>query len=239
MSQNIEIHAELREDVGKGASRRLRRSAEHVPAIIYGGETAPEKLTLSTHELTKAMQAEAFFSQILDVIVKGKTQQAVLRDLQRNPANDRVLHIDFMRISANKPIQVSVPFHFVDEDQCIGVREGGGVINHPMTEVEISCLPADLPEYLEVFMAQLELNQAVHLTDVAVPPGVTIVALSHSDDYDSVVASVAVPRVIEEEVEEVVDEELEADAEAGEGEGAEDEGDAPAEGSAKDAASDD
>ena len=206
MSQNIEIHAELREDVGKGASRRLRRSAEHVPGIIYGGDTAPQNLTLTTRELRKVMQIEAFFSQILDVFVEGKKQQAVLRDLQRNPANDRVMHIDFMRISANKPIQVSVPFHFVDEDECIGVREGGGVISHTMTEVEISCLPADLPEYLEVFMARLELNQAVHLTDVALPPGVTIVALSHSDDHDRVVASVAVPRVIEEEVEEVVDE---------------------------------
>ncbi len=239
MSQNIEIHAELREDVGKGASRRLRRSAEHVPGIIYGGDNTPQNLTLSTRELRKVMQIEAFFSQILDIIVKGKTQQAVLRDLQRNPANDRVIHIDFLRISADKAIQVSVPFHFVDEDKCIGVREGGGVISHTMTEVEISCLPGDLPEYLEVYMAQLELNQLVHLSDVALPQGVTIVALSHGEPQDSVVASVAIPRVIEEEVEEVVDEELEGEAEAGEGEGAEDEGDAPAEGAAKGEASDD
>ncbi len=237
MSQNIEIHAELREDVGKGASRRLRRSNEHVPGIIYGADADPINLTLSTHELTKVMQIEAFFSQILDVIVKGKTQQAVLRDLQRNPANDRVVHVDFMRISADKAIQVSVPFHFIDEDTCIGVREGGGVISHTMTEVEISCLPADLPEYLQVFMAQLELNQLVHLTDIALPQGVTIVALQ-GEPQDAVVASVAIPRVIEEEVEEVVDEELEGDVEAGEGEGAEGEGGAPADDAAKGEASD-
>ncbi len=238
MSQNIEIHAELREDVGKGASRRLRRSAEHVPGIIYGGEAAPQNLTLSTRELRKVMQVEAFFSQILDVIVKGKKQQAVLRDLQRNPANDRVLHLDFMRVSANKPIHVSVPFHFVDEEKCIGVRQSGGVISHTMTDVEVSCLPADLPEYLEVFMAQLDLNESVHLTDVALPPGVTIVALSHDDEHDPVIVTVTVPRVIEEEVAVVVGAELEADAKAGEGEeGAEGEG-APAQDVAEDKTSD-
>ena len=209
MSQNIEINAELRSDVGKGASRRLRRSGDKVPGIIYGAEEDPINLTLNTNELTKAMQSEAFFSQILDVKFDGKTQQAVLRDMQRNPATEKVLHVDFMRISANKPIQVSVPLHFVNEDKCKGVRLGGGTIAHTMNEVEISCLPRHLPEYIEVYMAELDVGELIHLSDLALPEGVTIVALSHDDDR--AVVSVLAPRVETEEEEEV----LEA-AEAGE-----------------------
>ena len=206
MSQNIEINAELRSDVGKGASRRLRRSGDKVPGIIYGAEEDPINLTLNTNELTKAMQSEAFFSQILDVKFDGKTQQAVLRDMQRNPATEKVLHVDFMRISANKPIQVSVPLHFVNEDKCKGVRLGGGTINHTMNEVEISCLPADLPEFLEVYMAELDVGEIIHLSDLALPQGVSIVALAHDDDR--AVASVIMPRGAAEE-----EEELEAAAE--------------------------
>ncbi len=203
MSQKIEINAELRSDVGKGASRRLRRSGDQVPGIIYGAEEDPVNLTLNTNELTKAMQSEAFFSQILDVKFDGKSQQAVLRDMQRNPATEKVLHVDFMRISANKPIQVSVPLHFVNEDKCKGVRLGGGTISHAMNEVEISCLPADLPEYLEVYMAELDVGELIHLSDLALPQGVTIVALTHDDDR--AVVSVLAPRVETEEEEEVLE----------------------------------
>ena len=145
MSQQIEIHAELREDVGKGASRRLRREAEKVPGIIYGGTSASVPLTMSSNELSRAMELESFYSQILNVVVDGKSEQAVVRDLQRNPANERVLHIDFLRIRADRAIQVSIPLHFIDEDKCVGVKEEGGGIIHSMTDVEISCLPGDLP----------------------------------------------------------------------------------------------
>ena len=192
MSQKFEINAESRKDVGKGASRRLRRSGEKVPGIIYGAEDPPQSLMLSANELGKAMQNEAFFSHVLDVNLDGKVQQAVLRDVQRNPANDRVLHVDFLRVSANKPIEVNVPLHFVNEDKCKGVRLGGGMIAHAMTEVEISCLPKDLPEYLEVYMAELDVGEIIHLSDLALPPGVTIVALTHDDDR--AVVSVQAPR---------------------------------------------
>jgi large subunit ribosomal protein L25 len=202
MSRNIEINAEVRTDVGKGASRRLRRSGELVPGIIYGAEEDAVSLTLNLNELTKAMQNESFFSQILDVKFDGKSQQAVLRDLQRNPASEKVLHIDFMRISANKPIQVSVPLHFVNEEKCKGVRTGGGVIAHVMTEVEISCLPADLPEFIEVFMAELDVGELIHLSDLALPNGVSIIALTHDDDR--AVVSVHLPRGGADEEEEVV-----------------------------------
>jgi len=194
MLQQIEIVAELRKDVGKGASRRLRRAAEQVPGIIYGGGDDPAPLVVNGNALAKAMQQESFYSQIINVIVDGKSQQAVVRDLQRNPFNEKVLHIDFMRISADRVIEVSVPLHFVDQDKCVGVKLGGGNIIHNMTEVEISCLPGDLPQYIEVFMAEVGLNEAVHLSDLALPPGVTIVALGHGDDRDDIVVSVQSPR---------------------------------------------
>jgi len=224
MSQKIEINAEVRTDVGKGASRRLRRSGERVPGIIYGAAEDTVSLTLNANELGKAMQNQAFFSQILDVKFDGKSQQAVLRDLQRNPASEKVLHVDFMRISANKALHVNVPLHFVDEDRCKGVRLGGGTISHAMTDVEVSCLPADLPEYVEVFMAELDLNEIIHLSDLALPAGVTIIALSHDDDR--AVVSVQSPRGGGEEEEEALEAaaaeaaaagEADDDSDAGEG----------------------
>jgi len=220
MSQKIEINAEMRTDVGKGASRRLRRSGDKVPGIIYGAEEAPVNLTLNANELSKAMQSEAFYSQILNVKFDGKTQQAVLRDMQRNPATEKVLHVDFFRISANKPIQVSVPLHFVNEDRCKGVRLGGGNIAHTMNEVEVSCLPADLPEYIEVYMAELDIGEIIHLSDLALPQGVTIVALTHDDDR--AVVSVQAPRAAVEEEEEAME------AAAAEGEAEEGSEEAPA-----------
>ena len=223
MSQQIEIHAELRVDVGKGASRRLRRQAEKVPGIIYGGTDDPLPLTMSSIELAKVMKQESFYSQILSVILDGKGQQALVRDLQRHPATEKVMHIDFLRISADRAIQVFVPLHFIGEDKCLGVREGGGSIIHNVTEVEVSCLPGDLPEYLEVFMALVELNQTVRLSDLAVPEGVTIVALAHGPERDVSVVSVQAPRGGLEEEEEL---EAAAEGEAAEGDQAEAAGDA-------------
>ena len=220
MSDKISLTAELREDVGKGASRRLRRLGNKVPAIIYGAEADPQNLTLAVNELTKAMEQETFYSQILDVMVEGKAQQAVVRDLQRAPASGKVLHIDFMRISANKEIQVSVPLHFVNEENCVGVKIGGGSITHSLTEVEISCLPANLPEYIEVNMEEIEVGSSVHLSDLVLPDGVVIVALTYGEDRDIPVASVAVRRgggTEEEETSaEVADEDAADEADAAE-----------------------
>ena len=210
MPQQIEINAELRTDVGKGASRRLRRLADKVPGIIYGGKDNAVLLTMNANELTNVMKDEAFFSQILNVVVDGKGEQALVRDLQRHPANERVLHVDFLRISADKAIQVQVPLRFVGEDECVGVVVGGGIVSHTLTEVEISCLPADLPEYVEVFVAELEVGQTVHLSELVLPEGVTIPALMQGEERDATVVSVLIPRgVVEEE------EELAAEAEEG------------------------
>ncbi len=217
MSEKISLTAELREDVGKGASRRLRRLGNKVPAIIYGAENAPQNLTLGANELSKAMQLEAFYSQIMDVNVAGDVQQAVVRDLQRNPANGKVLHIDFQRISADKEMHVQVPLHFVGEDQCVGVKVGGGNITHNLTEVEIACLPANLPEYIEVYMAEVEAGVSVHLSDLALPEGVRIVALAYGEDRDIPVVSVRLPRGGVQEDEEVAAPGEEAAGDGGEG----------------------
>ncbi|MCZ6644046.1 MAG: 50S ribosomal protein L25/general stress protein Ctc [Gammaproteobacteria bacterium] len=201
MPQQIEINAELRTDVGKGASRRLRRLADKVPGIIYGGKDDAVPLTVNANELINVMKDEAFFSQILNVVVDGKGEQAVVRDLQRHPATEQVLHLDFLRVSADKAIQVQVPLRFVGEDECVGVKSGGGIITHSVTEVEISCLPADLPEYLEVFVAELDLGQTIRLSEVELPEGVTIPALIHSE-RDVTIVGVQIPRGGAEEEEE-------------------------------------
>ena len=194
MSDIIELTAELRTTVGKGASRRLRRLEGKVPAIIYGGEGEAVMLSLSSNELSKAMQVEAFYSQVLNVSIDGKAEQAVVRDLQRNPADERVQHVDFQRVRANVAITISVPLHFINEESCIGVKMQGGTLTRTLTEVEVSCLPANLPEYIEVDMAEVESGTSVHLSDLNVSEDVTIIALTLGEDRDIPVASVTAKR---------------------------------------------
>lgn len=194
MSQPIEIVAELRTDVGKGASRRLRRAAEKVPGIIYGGGREPQPLTINANALNKALEKETFYSQIINVVVGGDAQQAVLRDLQRHPASEKVLHIDFLRISADQEIDVHIPLHFINEDKCVGVKQGGGSIVHNMNEVTVRCLPKDLPEFIEVDMANVQVGHSVHLSELPYPPGVASLDLIHGADHDSAVVSVLAPR---------------------------------------------
>jgi large subunit ribosomal protein L25 len=194
MSQPIEIVAELRKDVGKGASRRLRRAAEKVPGIIYGGGRESQPITINANALIRAMEKETFYSQILNVVVDGDAQQAVLRDVQRHPASEKVRHVDFLRISADQEIDVHIPLHFINEDKCVGVKQGDGSIVHNMNEVTVRCLPKDLPEYIEVDMTNIQVGHSVHLSDLAFPSGVASVDLLHGADYDSAVVSVLAPR---------------------------------------------
>lgn len=210
MSDKISLTAELREDVGKGASRRLRRLGNEVPAIIYGAEVAPQNLTVAVNQVNKVMEQEAFYSQIMDVVVDGAAQQAVVRDLQRDPASGKVQHIDFLRISADKVMHVNVPLHYINEEQCVGVKISGGSITHNLTEVEISCLPAALPEFIEVDMLEVELGSSLHLSDLILPEGVTIIALTYGEDRDIPVVGVAVRRIAaEDEPEEASDDQAE------------------------------
>lgn len=194
MSDAFVIEAEIRSDLGKGSSRRLRRLQDKVPAILYGGGVDPVALTLSRKDLAKSLESESFYSQILTIQVEDKKQKAVLKDLQRHPAKETVMHADFLRVSEDVKITVRVPLHFTNEENCVGVRMDGGVINHSITELEIQCLPADLPEYIEFDMGPIEAGQIVHISDLKLPEGVESVALSHGEDHDLPVASVQQPR---------------------------------------------
>jgi large subunit ribosomal protein L25 len=190
VSEQIQINAEPRQDVGKGASRRLRRAGQSVPGIIYGGGKTPQPVTLNANQLSKAMQNEAFFSQILHVVIGASTEQAVVRDLHRHPASEKVMHIDLLRVQADQLIQVSVPLHFINEDKCVGVKQQGGSIVHSRTDVEVACLPKDLPEFINVDLTNLNVGQSVHLSDLVLPAGVTVVALTQGADHDLSVVSV-------------------------------------------------
>ena len=194
MPQPIELNASPRQALGTGASRRLRRLHDNLPGIIYGGGAKPQPVTLNAKELGKAMQQEAFYSQILNVVVDGQAQKAVVRNLQRHPVNEKVLHVDFLRVSADKPVHTHVPLHFVNEGKCVGVRNGGGTLSHNLVDVEISCLPAQLPEFIQVDVASLEVGQALHLSDLVLPEEVALVALTHGEDRDIAVVSVQPPR---------------------------------------------
>ncbi len=216
MSDAFELNAEIREDTGKGASRRLRRLAEKVPAILYGADKAPSPLTLVRKDLEKALENEAFYSHILTLKVGKKSEKAILKDLQRHPAKDRVMHADFMRVSDDVAIKVHVPLHFLNEESCYGVKTEGGMIQHSTTDIEVQCLPAKMPEYLEVDMLEVKVGDIIHISDIKLPEGVESVALSHGDDHDLAIAGVLTPKGISEEEEEAAveaEDGAEADAE--------------------------
>ena len=190
MSDTIKINAEIRGDVGKGASRRLRREGK-VPAVIYGGDRDPVTLAVGQQELLHATDTEAFFASILEIKVgKDRKQQAVVRDMHRHPYKPVIMHIDFMRVSAEQVLKISVPVHFAGEDESPAGKASGVVIQHQMTEVEIAALPKDIPEFLEVDLSDMEAGDAVMLSSIVLPEGVTIPALEmEGEDNDSAVAN--------------------------------------------------
>jgi large subunit ribosomal protein L25 len=220
MSDLFELHAEVREDLGKGASRRLRRLADQVPAIIYGGDKDPQPLTLVRKDLEKALENEAFYSHVLTINVGKEKQKAILKDLQRHPARESVMHADFLRVNENKPIKVNVQIHFVNEAKSYGVKTQGGIVQHQETEIEVQCLPSKIPEYIEVDMLKVEIGQIIHLSDITLPEGVISVALALGEDHDLAVASIVAPKGGSDAEEE----EAEAEADAPEADG-EEEGD--------------
>lgn len=211
MSDNIVINAKVRNDLGKGASRRLRRNADMMPAILYGGKDEPQSLMVLHREMSKTAENEALYSSILDININGTVVQAILKDLQRHPARPLIMHADFLRVDRNTKIQVHVPLHFINEEQSHGVKMEGARVAHNMVEVEVSCLPDDLPEFIEIDMLEAKLGDIVHISDLKLPEGVESVALSYGEDHDLPVASLAAPKGAEEE--EVVDDSAdEADA---------------------------
>jgi large subunit ribosomal protein L25 len=195
---NFDINAQSRADVGKGASRRLRRENK-VPAVLYGAGKDAISLTLEHNEIFHHLEHEAFYSHILSVKVDGKAEKAVLKDVQRHPSKPKIQHVDFQRVSEVDKIHMHVPLHFIGEDVAPGVK-AGGLVSHLMTSVDIACLAKDLPEYIEVDVAALDLGDALHLSHIKLPKGVEIPALAQGPDHDLPVISIHAPKGGTEEV---------------------------------------
>ena len=197
MSTNFTINAKSREDTGKGASRRLRRLTGEVPAIIYGGKKDAKKISILHKDITKALENDAVYSSIISLSIDGKAEDTIIKDIQRHPAKQIILHMDFLRVSKTTKLQTRVPLNFINEDICVGVKLGGGLIAHTMTDIEVSCLPKDLPEAIDVDMAEVDVGQIVHLSDLTLPDGVESVSLSQGADYDLTVATVNKQKAVE------------------------------------------
>lgn len=197
MSQKFELFAEDRIDQGKGASRRLRQTGK-VPAILYGAHRDPRPLALDHNTLLHTLENEAFFSSILTVTTGDKSQPCIIKDIQRHPFRNILLHVDLQRITEDEEIRVSVPFHFLGEDDAPGVKQGG-VISRVMNDLEITCLPKHLPEYIEVDVSALELDENITLDQVKLPEGVSIAA--GEEALEQPVFQVYRPRIEEEETE--------------------------------------
>lgn len=217
MSEDFTLSVKVRQDVGKGASRRQRRLSGEIPGIVYGGTRKPPVMISIPHkDIAKALENESFYSQVVTLDIEGTEQPAILKDLQRHPAKALILHADFLRVNPKRALTVNVPLHFINEDTCTGVKQQGGLIAHTMTELEITCLPGDLPEYLEVDMAEVEVGHSLHISDIKLPKGVESVALSHGEDHDLPVASVNMPKAAAAE-----EDTADSEAPAAEGEGEE------------------
>ena len=197
MTVEFSLNAEVRSDLGKGASRRLRRNVAMVPAVIYGGEKAPQSISLLAKELAKLLENEAAFSHVLSLNVAGSTESVLIKALQRHPAKGYVLHADFVRVIAGQKLTAHVPLHFINQETSVGVKQQGGEVSHVLAEVEVSCLPKDLPEFIEVDMTKVEVGQIVHLADLKLPKGVELVALAHGNDL--AVANIHASRVAKDE----------------------------------------
>lgn len=193
----FEVEATVRDDMGKGASRRLRRE-EKIPAVVYGGDKDSVSLTLEHKMIAKALEHEAFYSHILTLKTGSSSERVILKDVQRHAFKPRILHVDFQRVRADVKLHMHVPLHFVGAETCPGA-EAGGSISHLVSDLEISCLPDNLPEFIEVDMSNLQLDQTLHISDLKLPKGVESVALAHGDD--KAIVSVHMPRA-QEEVEE-------------------------------------
>lgn len=194
MSEQFVLHAEIREDAGKGSSRRLRREKK-VPAIVYGGKAGanlrkPQSITLESKELVRALEDEAFYNSIIHLQIEGKEDTVLLKDLQRHPAKEIIWHADFLRVSMNTEVKAHVPVHILNEEICKGVKLQGGQLMRNITTIEVQCLVSDLPEFIEIDVENLEVNQAIYLADISLPENVTSVALALGEEHNDVVTSV-------------------------------------------------
>jgi large subunit ribosomal protein L25 len=205
MSATFTLSAELRTDKGKGASRRLRHAGK-TPAIIYGTEKEPAMVMFRHDDLLHATEDEAFFSHILTINYDGNSEKVIIKDLQRHPAKLQIMHADFQRIDETHALHVNVPLHFINEETSVGVKAGGKV-SHLMTEIEITCMPSSLPEFIEVDMSNVNTGDTVQLSDLKLPEGVTSVVLSHGEGHDQAIANISMLRGGTEEENEEASEE--------------------------------
>ena len=223
----MEISLEVleRKETGKNAVKRLRQQEQLVPGVVYGGKGETKLISITDKALRKATEAEAFFSQIVNIKINGSSEKVVLKELQRHPYRPFFVHADFQRVREDVKLTINIPLHYLNAETCKGVKEQGGALTYDLTEVEISCLPKDLPAFIEVDLAELELNQVLHLSELNLPKDVEAVALAQDKDgdHDMPVVRVITQRTIEKEDE--LEAELEAEAaeaaEAAEGEEAE------------------
>ncbi|TWG88562.1 large subunit ribosomal protein L25 [Luteimonas sp. J16] len=206
MATTHEIKVERRTDEGKGASRRLRRSGK-IPAIVYGGELAPVNIQLDHEPVWLASQHEWFYSSILDLSLNGDIQKVLLRDIQRHPYKQLIMHLDFQRVNEKETLRTSVPLHFVNEDKSPAGKSAEVVVTHELKEITVECLPSDLPEVIEVDLSELKVGDIVYLSDLKLPKGVEIPQLKLGKDHDDAVVTAKLGRA-----------EPAADAEAGEDE---------------------
>jgi large subunit ribosomal protein L25 len=218
MKDDFDLIAEIREDQGKGASRRLRHQKK-VPAIIYGAGRPPRPLVFDHNKVLQQLENESFYSSILNIKVGERSQAAILKDMQRHPSKNQIMHMDFQRIVEDEEIRMNVPLHFIGEDVAPGVKLGGGKAMHLMTDVEIVCLPRHLPEYINVDVSELELDVMLNLSDLELPEGVQMPALAQGPEADRPVVAIQIIKEV------VIEEEEELEAVEGLVEGAE-EGDA-------------
>ena len=212
MSANYRLDAEMRDDTGKGASRRLRRENK-IPAVLYGAGRPAWSLTLPGNQLVRNLQDEAFYASIIDLSLDGKVQKVFLRDLQRHPAKPLILHVDLQRVRDDVEMTVVLPLHYLNEDVSHGVKMEGGQVIRNAVDIEISCLPGVLPEFIEVDLIDLKLGESLHLSDVKLPEGVISTELSYGEDHDQSIVSIISPKA--ETIATEAPEDPEAEDEAG------------------------
>ena len=199
MSEEFNLIAEMRDDQGKGASRRLRRQGK-VPAIIYGAGREPRSLMFDHNKVLQQLEDPSFYSSILNIKVGDKSRAAIVKDIQRHPAKQRILHIDLQRIVEDEKIKMQIPIHYLGEEEAVGVKLGGGTVSKLMTELEITCLPKDLPEFLEVDISELELDQMLNVSDIKLPEGTEITELL-IEQNPAIVSIQEIKEIIEEDIE--------------------------------------
>lgn len=198
---SIELIAELRDVKGKSASRRLRH-VNKVPAIVYGAGKEPQNIMLEQKDVQYVLPNEAVYSQVLSLNIAGKKEDVLLRDLQHHPCKIEILHMDFMRVDAKKAVHVHVPLHFIGEENSPGVKTEGGQVSHVVMEIEVECLPKDIPSFIEVDLSEMHLGDIVHLSEIKLPAGVESLVLKHGADHDTAVANIHLRKVDKAESEE-------------------------------------